>query len=1076
MINVYYGRSDRDMDRFLYSRIAERMPLNTILLVPDQFTLQAERDAFSYMNAEALLELEIMSFGGLSRRILGYAGRPPGTVINKYGRYMLLSVLSSALDSPDGIFGETAGSTSFLELLTDLITELKQYGVTPEELLEMEEAFADDALLQEKLRQVRRIYSDYRDATEGKFTDSEDLQAYVNAHAAEYPRIADSVFWIAGFDYLVPGMLELVEAIAADAPEVNIVLAGDDTQNDVFEVPRRMGRQFREMASRAGTPFSEEYIGILTEDPDPEVRIVKAGDFYAEAESAAVRITELVREQGYRYRDIVVICNDMTKRGSVYRRVFEDYGIPLFVDDKRSIAQEPEIEFIDAMTDCVVRRRRFDDVFRMLKTGFSPLDDNACDLLENYCRQYHIRSGRWKSPFRYGSTELGEERLAEIDGYRQAADAYMTAAEQLFRGRKTVLEKTEALYTFLTEQADMPRRIEQARQELENSGLLEQAGITAQIWEAILGIFDQIVEVLGSRELSDGEFAEILKEGFREVRIGMIPTTGDQVLMGTMQRSRFSQVRALFVMGANEGILPEEGHGAGLLSEEEMQMIEQRFRSVGHTDEQRRMEQELAVFRNLGKVQDLLVLSYADQDTDGSELRPSLLVTEMLLNYGSDILEYDVLRSGDDLRLVQTEQAAMPHLIRSLRGAMDGREPEPVWKAAALVLTGRPEYEMVRSGLFHTNRVERAGRAQVRELFGRGGSRELIFSASSLEKYSRCPFSFFVSYGLRPSEQRSFETDMRSVGDIYHDCLKRVARALTDRETGVSGEGSGWQTITEEEVAEMVSGFIDEFALSYREGVLDATERDRYLRERIKPAAALTAWLMIEQVRSGAVRAIYFEQGFGQKPYDLFPPIVIELEDGGQVAVEGKIDRVDILQGEDHDLVRIIDYKTGRESFDLEEVRSGWRMQLMIYLKGAMGGIRAAGPAGVFYFSIRNQNINITGLGGEDAEREVRKKHVDGAKLDGILINDNEVISGMDREFTGSSSVIPVYRKKDGTIKDGNALLSEEDFADLIRVNDENMKQAAEGLAGGRVDIDPAKGKQSDACRYCSYRSICSIV
>ena len=202
MINVYYGRSDRDMDRFLYSRIAERMPLNTILLVPDQFTLQAERDAFSYMNAEALLELEIMSFGGLSRRILGYADRPPGTVINKYGRYMLLSVLSSALDSPDGIFGETAGSTSFLELLTDLITELKQYGVTPEELLEMEEAFADDALLQEKLRQVRRIYSDYRDATEGKFTDSEDLQAYVNAHAAEYPRIADSVFWIAGFDYL----------------------------------------------------------------------------------------------------------------------------------------------------------------------------------------------------------------------------------------------------------------------------------------------------------------------------------------------------------------------------------------------------------------------------------------------------------------------------------------------------------------------------------------------------------------------------------------------------------------------------------------------------------------------------------------------------------------------------------------------------------------------------------------------------------------------------------------------------------------------------------------------------------
>ncbi len=1076
MIRVWYGSSDRDMDIFLYRHIADQLPADTILLVPDQFTLQAERDAFSYMNADALLELEVMSCAGLTRRILDNAGRPPGIAINKYGRYMLLSVLASGLDPSDGLFGEVARDSSFIEMLTDLVTDLKQYGVTPEELQDMEEAFKDDDLLREKLSQIRSVYSDYQNEMEGRFTDNEDLQAYVNAIAGQDPRVRASRFWIAGFDYIAPGMMGLIEAIAASAPEVSILLAGDASDNDVFEVPRRMARKFREMAERIGTEYSEEYIGDLSEEPDPEVRIIKAGDFYAEAESAAVMISELVRERGYRYQDIVVICNDMTKRGSVYRRIFENYGIPMFVDDKRSIAREPEIEFIDAMIDCVVRKRRFDDVFRMLKTGFSQLDDSDCDMLENYCRQYHIRSGRWTSPFRYGVSELGEERLEEIERCRQTVDAYLADAEQLFRDKKTVRDKTEALYVFLAERADMPRRIEQARQELEESGLLEQAGIAAQMWETILEIFDQIVEVLGSREISDGDFADILKEGFRAVQIGMIPTSGDQVLMGTMQRSRFSQVKALFVMGANEGVLPEDSSPEGLLSDTEKQMIAERFYSVGRTDELRRMEQDLAIYRNLGKAQEVLVLSFADQDTDGAELRPSRLVRELLLNHGTEVQEYDVLRSGDALRLAQTADSSMPHLIRSLRGAMDGTEPDPVWKAASLVLSGRPEYEMIRSGLFHTNEVELAGRERIRELFGRSGSRELIFSASSLERYSRCPFSFFVSYGLRPSERRSFEMDMRSVGDIYHDCLKRVARALTDQNLEICGETSRWKTVTEEELSEMVSEFIDSFSLSYREGVMDSSERERYLRERIKPAAAATAWLMVQQVRSGTVRAIYFEQGFGQKPYDLFPPIVIDLEDGEQVTVEGKIDRVDILQGSENDLIRIIDYKTGQEKFDREEVRSGWRMQLMIYLKGVMGAIRDARPAGVFYFSIKNNNIDVSAAGGGDTIETARKKHIEDARLDGILINDDEVIRSMDEEFTGSSAVIPMFRKKDGSMKDGKNLLTEEEFADLIRVNDDNMKQAAEKLAGGRVDIDPAKGKNSDACKYCSYRSICSIV
>lgn len=1126
MLTVYFGDADKDKDKFIFDSIASVMPSDVFLLVPDQFTLQAERNAFQYMNADALLELEIVSRSGFTRRIVSQEGRPGGIAVDKYGRFMLLAKLLIEDDVENTIFSSVQTKNSFISMMNDMISDMKQYDVAPEELAEIEANFQDDAVLCEKLKDVRRIYEKYAEAVSEKYMDSEDFLRIVAEKIYHSEMVKSHIFWIDGFDYMTPKLLSMVEAIACTAPEVNIVFTGDDKpEDDTFAIFRRMQKSLREMADRNGIVYREYAIPekYRKAEKPPRVVLTACGDFYAEAETAAVRIMELVRERGMRYRDIVIICNDAQVRGSVFRRVFDRYGIPLFIDRKRSILQEPAVEFIFAMMDTVRNGRRFHDVFRMLKTGYGPIEDDACEELENYCSKYHIKSGRWKKPFVYGIKEEGEEALTRLNDDREKVHIFIEQAEKLFHERKTVREKTEALWTFLTEAARMPEKIDEARAALEENDEFEYAESAAQIWTSILSIFDQIVEVLGEEEMSDEEYSQILLQGFSEMEIGLLPTTNDQIIFGTMQRTRTGRMKALFVCGANEGVLPETSATWGIFSEDEKQLIGEKNRRICKTDELRDMEQQLAMYKMLSRAEEVIYVSWSELDTEGSELRPSDLVMQLreeraqimadiealsddaysssdgaypspdglelssddegeAENTGARVCriteERDVFSSEDVMRLIQTKKGALPHLAQALRKAAGGESLSDEWKAASVFFDGDPSYENVKKGLFFDNKVDRIEKNVVKELYGRGLSKELILSASSLERFCRCPFSFMISYGLRPTEERSFEVDIRSIGDIYHSCLMRLSEYLTEEGQEITDPASRWMTISQEECRKLTDQFVDEFADTYREGVFLLEGREKYIRSRVREVCFRTAWMMIRQVRSGKTKAIYFERSFGRRADALFPPVKIDLGSEGSVYIEGVIDRVDIFSAamdeEEKTYVKIVDYKSGGDKFEMEDVRNGFRLQLMLYLKGAMGGIEGAYPAGVFYFKIHDDMAEVSDIPEDQVAVSVQESMQKGARLDGVVLAEQSVIECMDADFTRYSDIIPVTRKTDGSFI-GSKLLSEEEFSELIAENDANLERAASGFLAGKADIEPMRGKSTDACRFCGFRSICNI-
>ena len=1134
MFRVCWGRADIDKDRFLFDRIGESLAAlgrqagkRVLLVVPDQYTLQAERNAFAYMKTDGLMELEVLSQARLGEKVLAETGTSAETPVDKYGRHMLLARIVAEEEREFGAFGGMGKNHAFISMVNDLISEFKQYNAKPDDIRRILESLDQNTILCRKLNDIHRIYSKYESLIRGKYIDTEDHLDLINANAGRSNLIAGADIWIDGFDHFTPKTLALIEQLVRSSCQVNIIMTYDRTEADadLFALPGRMLDRFRELAARNGERLIEESIGPEyafaagsgTLERDPAIRHIerelyaypyrrfrdgdsgraidfcRCGSYYAEAETAAARIDVLVRENGMRFRDILVICNDIDGRGSIVRRVFEEYGIPCFIDRKRSIVHNPCVEYILAFLDIIGRGWRFEDVFRLIKTGLAPVLPEDGEDIENYAYKYRIRGSRWKSAFRFGAVELGEDGLAALNVSREAIAGLISDFEAEFRTQKTAGGKTEALYDFLRDTAQIPARAESLTEFLRHIGRHEYAEETAQIWSVIVGILDQVKALAGDEPMSGEEYGAMLRTGLEAVEIGLLPPTMDQVLVGTMQRTRPGAVKALFVIGANDGVLPAATAAEGILNEDEKALLLGKSIEICKHDDLRAQEEKLAIYRMLSKPAKKLWIGYSAADPEGKELKPSLILGKLRKIFPDIIESKDIISLRDPLLMIGSRNGTLRHLSEELREGFEAGEVASEWKAAyrwffeQSGLDGRSDarpiaerLRVIKAGMTFDNKVEKLGAELVRDLYGRGEDRQISVSPSRIERFSKCPFAYFINYGLRADERRIFEIAGREIGDICHECLMKLGNELTVEGIGTTDPDSPWMTVSESGCEAMVGRILGESAADYREGVFDVGEAEKYRQERVRKICVKTAWILIGHVRKGNIRKMLFEAEFGRGALSGLPPVQIRTAEG-DVLIEGKIDRIDILGGEQPHL-KIIDYKSGSERFNAGEARAGWRLQLMLYLKAATDGLSAK-PAGVFYFFIDDPMVDaalpasapedkikaaVAGLAGQ-----IRKKF----RMDGILVDEPGVVADIDRDFSGYSDIVPIRRKDDGSLAGSdNRLISPEEFTAFQQEVEQTGSTVCSRLMQGIIDIAPKKLKNgTSACTYCQYRSICNF-
>lgn len=1096
MLHIYTCRANTDRKQFIFDQIAkEKKDRRILLLVPDQSTLETERQAFFYLKAQGLMNVEVMSLSRLGTKVLSQTGGPGKTMINDLGKAMLLRKVAAECKDHLQVYPSQCEKQAFLEMLGDLIQELKQAEISWEDLaLLLEEtkpagegrAEPGDPLYLKKLRDVQILYRGYEEALEGRYMDMEDSLSLIGEKLPEAAILKKAVVWVDGFDSCSGKMAGILEQIMKTADELHLVftacLSEGETEEgpffdeDLFEGVNRMVKRLLKAGEDLGIPTCSMEIpaafegklcpetahleknlyaypyGVYLKKPE-NLHILACGDEFSEAETVAEKIMELVTKGLCRFRDIGVVCADVHTRGAVIRRVLEKWGISCFMDEKHSVMHHPFVQFVLALGEITKWGYRHEDVFRLASTGLVDMSQDERELLENYVLKFDIRGRQWKEPFERWVGEkdaFARERLGELNRSREKISGLVASFEEAMKEAETGGEMARALYGFLLQDARLADKGEAEVERLKAAGAYRAAAETAQIWNGIVVLLRQMLELTGDLKMERELFFEMLSAGFGAIALGVIPTTMDQVLVGDLQRSKTGSLKVVFVLGVNDGILPAGKGKSGIFHPEEKERLAGLGIELSTRDGLRQQEESLSVYKTLSMARESLYLSYTAKDSENTEMKPSLLIDRIKKLFPA-LKEEKGLYTGGAEETGYRFQSRVNYMLE-----------HEEWQGLL---------EVLRKGASFRNDKKML----EPEVFSLLYPPLLTMSPTSLETFSRCPFRFFLKFGIRADERRVYQVAAPEMGTMFHRILMLYTRWAT--------QDGLWRNMTGKQCAELIDRAVEETVKDFREGVLFEDRAGRYRISRMKRICGKTAWMVTEHMNRGRFDRFYFETGFGRG--QLLPPVCVETEEGQKVLIEGRIDRVDILQEDDIRYVKVIDYKSGNERVAKQEILSGYQMQLMLYMNAVMEALEdkypanRIRPAGVFYFKIQEPVVDVEkkeSLGEEEIKQYAADAAAKEFKMDGIVVNDPQAIEGLDSDFSGYSPVIRMQRKKDGSVRgtSGFAALSPEEFKALQSHVKQMTQTLCRSFAKGNVAVAPKRGEgELTACSFCDYRSIC---
>jgi ATP-dependent helicase/nuclease subunit B len=1093
-IRYIFGRAGKGKTARVYQEIKEALQKDEehklILIVPEQFTLESERDLIEKLGLPGIMRVEVLSFTRLVYYVFNEVGGLTRTPINEQGRHMVLRRIIDEAGKDLTIYKKAAKQDGFVQRFSELLCQLKTHDILPTDLNQQISEMEEGGIVRQKLQDISTIYERFNQYLQGRYIDTDDYINLFTQKADQAAFLKDAQVWIDGFATFTPQTMKIIEKIMMLARDTTITFtidfAGDGADSELFTVSQLAYNKVHEIVQRNG--LQEERVTVKGESVDQykskeilhvekmlfaypyrsfaddvrDIHIFAAQNINSEIEGAAAQVRALARERNWRWRDIAVVCNDLETYGSIIKRVFTEYEVPFFLDQKRDIMNNPIIELILSTLEILQRDYRYDDVFRFLKTGFGGLDLDQVERLENYVLQYGICGSKWKQPFHLGD----EAQLEELNLCREKFILPMEKLARKVRGKKSFAEFTKALYDYL-EDIGVREKLADWIEELRRQRLYDAVNENTQIWNIVMEIFDQMVEILGDQKAGIKEYKRVLESGFLSFEVGIIPPTVDQVLVGNIQRSKSHDIKALFVIGVNDGVIPSGKEDEGMLSEEEKVLLKERGIDLGSDRKIRSDEERFLIYSALTKPTRYLWMSYALADGEGKAMRPSILIDRFCkLFKGLTVKDDMLLGKGKNIEAVSARSSTFKYLIENLRSHLDGEGMDELWWDVYGWYFGQEKWKNLRDsvveGFFHQNQVTYIGREKAKLLY----RLPIRSSVSRLEQFVRCPFAHFVRYGLRPYERKTFEVGAPDIGEFFHNCLLSFAKKLSE-------EKLNWHRLEREQCEKIIEGIIDELVPGHGNGVLLSTHRYKYLVNRLKRISKRAVWTLADHLKRGDFQPLGHEISFGEGRR--FPAIEVELDDGEKILLEGRIDRVDLFTGEDGTYVKVIDYKSGDKEFSLSDVYYGLSLQLMIYLRAVLESRDkqedVLKPAGIFYFKIDDPLIKSDAKVIEAVEKQIGKE----LRMKGLVLKDVNIVRRMDRDLEGSSDILPVSINKDETLSKTSSALEEEELNALLQHVEGLLKEIGREILQGNIKIEPVKSEGKTACSFCPYKAICQF-
>ncbi|MBU5434587.1 PD-(D/E)XK nuclease family protein [Pseudoflavonifractor sp. MSJ-37] len=1082
MLHLLLGRSGTGKSDQLLERIRESGGARPqILIVPEQHSHDTERRLCALAGNQVSRYAEVLSFTRLAGRVFSVYGGVAAPALDAGGRLLLMYTALKQIGDRLTVYRKPSRRPAFLSGLLATVDELKSGRISSKALWDAgEETGGGEG---DKLRDIALIFGAYEALTARQGADPRDKLDRL-ATALEGSRWAEGKdFYLDGFTDFTVQERKVLSVLLDQAASVTVALTCDHPEETeggvgIFSPARRTVRQLLRLAGEAHVSADIQARTGMVRDRRPALAAVEAELFaaqpgparlesggvalfearspYGEVEWAAAEILRLVREEGLRFRDIAVSARSMETYGPLIETVFPRYGIPVFLGQMSDILQKPVPALIASALDIAAGNYRREDVLRYLKTGLTPLTDEERDLLENYALKWDLRGSRWTQE---------EDWTMHPEGYGQRwTDADTAALERLNALRHKLIEpleglrlgvgrsgreQTMALYRFL-EAIDLPQRLMERQTALRERGAPALAEEYAQLWDILCDALEQCARILGDLPLEREEFARLFALVLSQYSVGAIPVSLDRVGAGEMPRLAHKPCRALFLLGADDGAIPQAAPSPGLLTDDDRSLLASYGMELAPSLPDKLDREMTIVYETVCLPTDLLSVSWSATGAGGEEHRPSFLVGRLRGLFPGLALKRES-GEGDGFRLCARKPAL----------ELAGRRPE-VREALRSLPDCAPMIErMERAAHMERGRLSPPA---VAALYGSS----VPMSASRMDKFESCHFSYFMQYGLKAKARKPAGFQAPEYGTFVHYVLEHVLRTLTK-----DGEEPVPRDLDAEPLRALTKTQVDRYVEEELGGLERETPRFRYLFRRLLKSVYAVVDNVVDELSRSDFQPIDFELGFGRGK-DL-PPVQIRAG-GITVSVSGFVDRVDGWVEGDKLYLRVVDYKTGRKSFDLTDIWNGMGLQMLLYLftlkdEGRERYGRAIVPAGVFYLPARDAVL----AGSRSMSEQERRKALDKELARrGLILDEPDVLSAMEHAGPEGIRFLPVkVSAKTGAIS-GDALVSAERLGRLERHIGGILREIAQEIAAGNIAADPFwRGPEHNACQWCDYAAAC---
>lgn len=1082
VLRLIFGRSGSGKTRRireLAGRAAKRGG-QVFVVVPEQFSFESERALYRELGAQTSLAVEVLSFTRLANLVFRACGGLAKQYVDDCARRLLMSIALDELKDRLEVYRRHRATPAFIKSMLDVVAEFKNAGVSPALLAAAGEAVQGQALAK-KTGELALIYDAYEALLARGYADPLDDLPAANRLLEQHDLFAGTYVFVDEFKGFTAVELQTLRLLVKSAAECTVALCAEGLSDNergmglfspVVTVANKLVRLAKEQGVSVATPehLSEQHRFatpalcaaerlVFAFNPAPAdcpadgVELYCAKGPYEELELVAARISELVREDALRYRDIVVIARDAGRYQTALESVFERFDIPYFLDRTRTVEHAPLFVCALSAVECAAGGFGTDSLLALLKTGLADAEALEVAALENYAFVWDLKSGVWQREltahprgFEEEWTERDKETLARINALRERVMAPLVKLAHALR-ETTGEGFARAVYQYLTDarvDRELARQIEADRQ----ARAFNAAQETARVWDVLMGILDTFSSVLGAQGMSARRALELFWLAAGSYDMGDIPQTLDQVLVGSAGHIRAAEPKAVFLIGANEGIFPMAVQSGGLLSDGEREALIGQGLALSGTREQKAVEERFIAYKALTGASQRLIVSYPRAGVKGDALYPSVIVRRLAQIFPA--------LDAEQPCPLREESYVVNHATVLAAAARRAGENSPFAASLGQLLGGQGIH-------FEKTSFSIEDLASARALFGE----ELLLSPTGLETFYRCRFSYFLRYGIRLKKRERARLSPTSAGSLIHYALQQLLSQYTVRQLA---------DLSPEQRKTQVKALLADYLDRHMGGSDDKPARFTYLFARLAATVErLLARLIEELLQSEFVPDAFelpIQKGGEVEPVELVTP------SGARVLVQGQVDRVDVMARNGRRYIRVVDYKSGKKSFNLSDVYYGLNMQMLLYLftLGSKGRYGGSIPAGVLYMPAHNPPAEVE----RDADDEaLRKKKAEQLKMSGLLIDDPEVLLGMEKDGRGvfiPAKVVPVADESGQThyeVDHRSRVASLEDMGKLHRHIDRLVRDMAVALHAGEIDAVPVSGGDYSPCEYCEFAQVC---